>query len=570
MHFYRFVPTQFVSLLVAFCLALEPAMAANREPNRVPAEPSVVANKSLLQNDAAQTAFIENQLSRLTLRQKVGQLFVFGFMGEDTDYGLGETIRKLQPGGIIVFGRNIKSARQLAALNFSAQRISKQMTELPLLIAVDQEGGDVIRIHTSPPLPSALALGQTQSAELAQQAGYHTGVLLKTLGFTMDLAPVMDVSDPKQYSFIGTRTFGKDPNVVALMGGSFASGLQRAGILPTAKHFPGHGGVRGDSHQMTPEREVSLNEMLKQDLLPFAALAKEKEPPAMMIAHVGFPKLDPTGLPATFSKTIVTDILRKRLGFNGVAITDDLEMEGAAAVEDIGERALMALDAGVDLLMFGWNKKLQARAVEAVLEAAQSGRLTESRIDESLRRILHAKYRIIHQAPLQFPSDSLLLSVLRNSDLKRVSELTLADRFKTSITEIDREFLEAAPSHPVYVFSALNSFFQSFHSERPKQNLKFFHLGAQAFDINKIMRANPQAFGVFYLSGPTAAELANQIQPDVAHRILLVNTETQSVLRSPDSFRHIIDVAFHHPDCGKMTAYYFFDPKYSAIARKEQ
>jgi hypothetical protein len=321
---------------------------------------------------------------------------------------------------------------------------------------------------------------------------------------------------------------------------------------------------------MTPEREISLNEMLQLDLLPFAALAKETEPPAMMIAHVGFPKLDPTGLPATFSKTIVTDLLRKRLGFTGIAITDDLEMGGAAAIEDIGERALMALDAGVDLLMLGWNKKLQARAVEAVYEAAQSGRLTEARIDESLRRILRAKYRVVHETPLEFPSDSLLLSVLRNSDLKRVSELTLVDRFKASITEIDRSFLEAAPSHPVYVFSALSSFFQSFHAERPRQNLKFFHLGTQAFDINKIMRANPEAFGVFYLSGPSAAEMANQIQPDVAHRILVINTETQSILRSPDSFRHVVDVAFHHPDSGKMTAYYFFDPKYSAVARKEQ
>ena len=178
-------------------------------------------------------------------------------MGEKLNHGLDSAIRGNKPGAIIVFGRNIKSADQISKLCYSAQAASYEATGVPLLIAVDQEGGNVTRIRTAPPLPSALALGKTRDPALAKEAGHGTGRLLRSLGFNMNLAPVMDVTDPSHDRFIGTRTFGDDPQLVAKMSTAFALGLQESDILPTGKHFPGHGGLNQDSHLGTPTKRAS-------------------------------------------------------------------------------------------------------------------------------------------------------------------------------------------------------------------------------------------------------------------------------------------------------------------------
>lgn len=482
-------------------------------------------------------------------------------MGTDLSRGLSESIRKHQPGGIIIFGRNIKTARQLANLNYSAQALAIKTTKVPMFIAVDQEGGSVIRVKTQSPLPSALAIGGTKRADLAFSAGASTGQLLRTLGFTMNLAPVVDVSDPNQDNFIGTRTFGKDPKLVASMGSSFADGLKKYGIVPTAKHFPGHGGVAEDSHQMTPEKEVSLQELLELDLLPFAQIAREKTPWAVMLAHISFPKLDPTGVPATFSKPIVTEILRKRLGYEGVVMTDDIEMGGATGIKSVGERAVRAVEAGADLIMLAWNKKAQAQAVEGVYKAVKSGRISEARLDESVRRLLTAKRSFLGQPQMKNPTNAVLLATLRSPELKKVAESTIQQRLDDAGKELDRDFAIDAQEKTIYIFSASGSFFKSFKSAVPKSKLKYVHLNSRTIDLTALLRKNSQALGVFYLSGPKSAAFANQIQTDVAERVIIVNTETDGLLENPDSFRQIVDVHFRHPDLGKLTAKHFFIPR---------
>jgi beta-N-acetylhexosaminidase len=512
---------------------------------------------------------VEKALRSLTVKQKVGQLFIFGFMGKDLSKGLGETLRKHQPGGIIVFGRNIQTARQLANLNYAAQSLSIRTTKVPLFIAVDQEGGSVIRVKTPSPLPSALAIGGTKRSDLAYDAGASTGKLLRTLGFTMNLAPVMDVSDPSDDNFIGTRTYGKDPNLVAMMGSSFADGLNKNGILPTAKHFPGHGGVSEDSHQMTPAKEVSLQELLQLDLLPFAQIAREKAPWAVMLAHISFPKLDPSGAPATFSKPIVTDLLRTRLGYNGVVMTDDIEMAGAAGIKSVGERAVKAIDAGADLVMLAWNKTAQAEAVEAVNKAVQTGRISRLRLDQSVRRILTAKRSMLSRPLPKNPSTSVLLASLKSMDLKKVSEVTIQQRLSDAAQELDRDFVLEAAERPIYIFSASAAFFKSFKSALPKAKVKFVHLGENTPDLTRLMRTNENALGVFYLSGPRSADYANQLQTDITDRVIVINTETAGLLNDPDAFRHIVDIHFRHPDLGKLTAQHFFIPKSDPIEAAE-
>lgn len=287
------------------------------------------------------------------------------------NHQLKDTLETLYPGAIISFKRNIKTPWQTAELNSMAQEISLKNTNLPLLIMVDQEGGVVSRIKTRPYSPSALSIGFTENPSLAKEAGLATGKVLSLVGFNMNLAPVVDISDPFQTNFIGNRSFGKDPHLVKVMGQKFADGLEDSGVLPTLKHFPGHGGSIKDSHYSLPSKLSSEEELLANDLIPFSHFSKGTFPGAVMVAHISFPNIDSSGLPATFSKVLINNVLRERLGFEGLIITDDIEMHGAKIIPSVGERAVRAIEAGNDMVMIAWTKKIKKAAYNALLNAVK-------------------------------------------------------------------------------------------------------------------------------------------------------------------------------------------------------
>ena len=304
------------AILIA-SIASENARAANSRPKRAPAQ-AVVKDSS-----AADDEF----LKKMPLRKKIGQMFMIGFKGISMDEELSDSIKAINPGALIIFSRNLTSARQITEMNAAAQKLSVFTTGLPLLISTDQEGGDVIRIRTTVPLPSQLALGATADPAIAETAGFATGQLLHILGFNMNLAPVLDVSDPKQMSFIGTRTYGSDPQLVARMAIGFSEGLYKANVMPTAKHFPGHGGGVEDSHNMTPQKYLTYDELKEADLVPFTSMqAHFPNRWATMLGNIAYPALDASRDPATISAPIVGGILRKEMHFNGLVITDDIQM----------------------------------------------------------------------------------------------------------------------------------------------------------------------------------------------------------------------------------------------------
>lgn len=514
---------------------------------------------------------IDQTIKAMSLRSKIGQLFMIGFMGDDLSRGLDRSLSLIQPGGIIVFGRNIKSARQVALLNLKAQKASLKSAKLPLFIAVDQEGGDVLRIKTKYPLPSALALGETRNGSLVERAGRSTGSLLRTLGFNMNLAPVLDIADPTKRSFIGTRTFGSEPQAVSQMSERFAVGLQKADILPTAKHFPGHGSIADDSHLKTPERDLSLSNMRTHDLMPFAILQKNlRDPWAIMLAHVSYPELDPTNIPATFSYPIVTELLRKKMGFQGLILTDDIEMAGAAAIPNASERAIRAIQSGVDMIMVAWNKRLQWELVQALLSAVKRGDITEDRINLSLQRILLAKQRFAHRQ-FKFPTQTELIHAVRDPEMKVIAEETMLAKLKTPLTKAELEFLEYSKERELFIFSANRQFFTSFQSALPKRKVRFFLIGKnQPFRIDRVMRSNPNAVGIYYLSGPFSAGLASQLNSDIANRTLLVTVEAEGTLRNYHEFKQIADVYYRHPDLGKLIAQHYFISPPSADTLQSQ
>ncbi len=495
-------------------------------------------------------------LKKMTLEQKVGQLFIFGYMGTDSKHSLTEIIEKLHPGGILVFGRNIRTAKQTAKMLYDAQSASIQYSHVPLLVAVDQEGGDVIRIKTSPPLPSALALGEAGELDLVREAGLQTAILLKSLGFNMNLAPVLDISDPLKDSFIGTRAFGKTPEVVSKMGLEFGDGLRDGGVLPTAKHFPGHGGIKGDSHLVTPQKNVSLDYLLNHDLFPYTELTRRGGANAIMVAHIAFPKIDSTLTPATYSKTLINDVLRKRIGFDGIVMTDDIEM-GGAGLGSPAEHAIRAINAGVDLVMMAWNKKMQFKVVRRVVDAVRKEQIPSTRIDESVLRILRIKRQFASFEKPAIPDAKKFLNIVRSHGIQSVSQKTIEKIFEDYKAKDSKIKIEAFSSTRFFVYSLNESFYKSFKSFPEKSLSRFENFSQTNSDrIQKSLLTNENSYAIVYVSGAASARLLNRLSDEVSLRTLVINADAQSLVRNPERFAGVLDVFFKYPDTGALTADY--------------
>ena len=349
--------------------------------------------------------------------QKVGQLMIWSFAGHDLSPALRETLTKYQPGALIFFRHNISTLAQVARLNRGAQTLAASKLAAPLFTMIDQEGGVVTRIRTATPLPSALALADLDDPAFVRTFAARSAEILKQVGFNVNLAPVLDVSNPAHASFIGNRTFGNDPARVAAVSEAFALGHADAGLMPTAKHFPGHGDTVQNSHLETPRRASTLSQLRERDLIPFAAFAQAEAPRAIMMAHLAMPNIDPSGVPATFSSVMIQQHLRGGLGYQGLVITDDLEMNGAGISADPGERAVRAFLAGNDMLMFAGSVAHQRRAYAAVLAAVRNGRIGRDRLDQSVARILAAKQKIT--APPNFDARQI------DADLKKLDALSM-------------------------------------------------------------------------------------------------------------------------------------------------
>ena len=332
----------------------------------------------------------------MTLEEKVYQLFVVtpeALTGVNTATVAGEATRDAiarQPvGGVIYFAKNLVDRAQAVELLANTQSYS----EIPLLLGVDEEGGSVARVGSNP------AMGTTAFDDMAvygaagdPQAVYEIGLTLGSelleLGFNLDFAPVADVVTNPDNTEIGARSFSSDPMNAASMVGSIVSGMKDAGILSTLKHFPGHGGTSTDTHDGISVTNRTLEEMRQAEFIPFQA-GIEAGAPMVMVGHLSAPAITGDETPSDLSPEIVTEVLRGELGFQGVIITDAQNMGAITERYSSGEAAVAALEAGVDLILMPADL---GEAVESVLDAVESGRLSQERIDESVTRILAMKY----------------------------------------------------------------------------------------------------------------------------------------------------------------------------------
>lgn len=340
---------------------------------------------------ALSDAEIEMLIGSMSVDERVGQLLMYGIGGREVGPIPKGHITKRFVGGIILYSRNIQTPQQVAALTTELQKLAQDTPNgIPLFISIDQEGGIVNRMTKGATvLPGNLALGATRSITLAEKAGEITAIELSTVGVNLNFAPVLDVNTNPLNPVIGVRAYGESPQLVSQLGIAYIRGLQKNGVLGTAKHFPGHGDTHVDSHKKLPIVTHDLKRVNSVELVPFKA-AVEADVAAIMSAHILYPALD-TEYPATLSYKILTTILRRQLGYDGLIITDDLEMQAIDAKYDTGDAAVMAIKAGADIVIIPWTLKKQQRAYNSLRQAVKTRKITETRLNESVRRILKSK-----------------------------------------------------------------------------------------------------------------------------------------------------------------------------------
>ena len=322
----------------------------------------------------------------LSVEDAVGQMFMVSVGGTEPDYYIEKMVRERNIGGIILFGYNMENEAQTKALVGSLQGLSVETEPaIPLLVAVDQEGGEISSAPWVAAQPAAARIGARGDPAEARAAAGRIGDELLRAGVNTDLAPVVDTGFG---AAIGARSYGEDPEVVGRMGAAAVEGFEEAGVVSAAKHFPNHGPATSDSHESLPVIDHDLATVRSYDLPPFRA-AIEAGVPMVMVGHLLYPAIDPER-PASLSPEAIR-MLRGELGFDGVVITDDLAMAGATGGEPPADAAVEAVKAGADLLIVSSQPQQQADAYDAVVAAVESGEIPRESIRASAERVLEVK-----------------------------------------------------------------------------------------------------------------------------------------------------------------------------------
>lgn len=339
----------------------------------------------------------------MTLQEKIGQRLMTGFPGTEMTEEFRRVVKEHKIGNVILFKENIRDRAQLKQLCRDIQSLIRQETGHSAFIAIDQEGGIVTRFPADAVnVPGAMALGASGDPENAYRAGLLIGREMRALGPNLNFAPTVDVNSNRNNPVIGVRSYGDDPHAVGQYAARAVRGLLEGGVLCTAKHFPGHGDTDLDSHLALPCVDKSMEALERMEWVPFrAAIAAGVS--AVMTAHILFPQIEPEPIPATMSRRILQGLLREKLGFRGIIVSDCMEMKAIAAHYGVSAGTLAAFRAGVDLVEITHHPQWCADAAAFVLEAAEAGQLDLKELDESVNRILDYKNRWIEGAePIDF------------------------------------------------------------------------------------------------------------------------------------------------------------------------
>ncbi|MBL8050584.1 MAG: glycoside hydrolase family 3 C-terminal domain-containing protein [Anaerolineales bacterium] len=329
----------------------------------------------------------------MKIENLIGQKLLFAFKGKQTlSPEIITAFKKYRPSGITLFRPfNVGTLEELKNLNVSLQTLARELDLPLLLIATDQEGGQLMAVGDGTPLPGNMALGATRSKELARKAGQVLGRELAALGINVNYAPCADVNINPQNPVVGVRSFGEDPKLVAELSSAMIEGMQSQGVAATVKHFPGHGDTDSDSHHTLGTVSHSLKRLHAVELIPFIS-AINADAKLMMTAHLGITSIDGENPPpATLSKNILTKLLRDELDYQGVIITDAMDMHAIRQGGFLGDDSVLAVQAGADILLVTTDPQDQARIAESLLSAGKNGKLDIDDLKLSYERIIKLK-----------------------------------------------------------------------------------------------------------------------------------------------------------------------------------
>lgn len=328
-------------------------------------------------------------INQMSLDEKIGQMIFAGISGTSANQKTKELIHKYKIGGIILYAENIETSKQTLQL-LNQLKMENEDNPQPLLLGIDQEGGDVSRlpkeiIH----IPTNQEIGARNNSQFSYEIGTLLGKELNAFGFNLNFAPVLDVNSNPNNPVIGDRSFSNDTDVVSKLGIKTMKGIQSQNVISVIKHFPGHGDTSVDSHLNLPVVNKSLEQLDELELLPFKE-AIDNGADAVMIAHLLLPKIDGK-FPSSMSKKVITDILREQLAFDGVVISDDMTMNAITNNYDMKEAAVESVKAGSDIILVAHDYNKIIATVDTLKQAVIKGEISEDRINESVRRIIGLK-----------------------------------------------------------------------------------------------------------------------------------------------------------------------------------
>lgn len=407
----------------------------------------------------SEARWVRKTLAKMTLEEKIGQMLCLGFYGDfindksETWIKYRHWIEELKIGGLAIYRGDVyETAHMMNSL--------QGFSEIPLLIAANLERGLGNQMEGATHFPPIMSVGATGSEELSYQMGKITALEARAVGIHMAYFPVVDVNINPDNPIINTRSFGENPAEVGRLAAAYIRGCQEYGLIATAKHFPGHGDTERDSHNVLATVQADMNRLISVELLPFQK-AIDAGVQAVMSAHISIPAIDPTpNLPATLSKPILTDYLRGKLGFEGLIVSDSMGMGGITTLYPQDQAAILAVKAGVDIILLTPEPEL---VLSALVDAVKNGQISEERIDESVNRILQSKAKMgLHKN--RYVDVSILDQILATEKHLQLADVILEQSM--TLVKDTSHILPLKPGKKIAVFS-LSSDPDDYYAGRP-------------------------------------------------------------------------------------------------------
>jgi beta-N-acetylhexosaminidase len=480
---------------------------------------------------------ISRLLEVMTDKELLGQVLMFGYYGTSPSRSIMNFIRNYHIGGIKIFGWNVDGLSELVESISVMQKAAQETShKIPLFIATDQEGGWVRHVKGETSItPGNLAIGASNLPYDAYKSGYYIGLEIKALGINMNFAPTVDVYKNPSAHVIGPRAFSDDPVETAKLSVAYFHGMEDAGIICTAKHFPGHGNADKDSHGALPIIKSSFEDLWQNDLVPYRFLVREGIP-AIMSGHLAFPNITGDNTPSSLSAYFQTEVLREKLDFDGILLTDDLRMHGVTQTGlDATGISRKALSSGVDMIMMSGPPEIQQKVCEELLEAMKKDPAFKKRIKEAVKRILKVKFAHLktpESVPL-FPDSSTISQKIPNREGQQYF-FDLACRSVTVIHNNNIPFT-STDSEKILLAGQYKEFLQVGKDRYPHADTFYFSYSpfyyAKDQEKRKLIRmAEDYDTIIFCLSNPNSLEILKELQ-EVPSDIIVFSVLTPIYLR---------------------------------------